>query len=415
MDSLIKSRFGRLTVLRKLPKTIESSDIRYECYCDCGNITKVEKSSLVSGQTKSCGCLAIELHKGRMKIPEKDFPKIVYLYISTDKTLDEIGKEYGVTRERIRQIISMFGDVHKLPKPKISKEDKDKFRENKRIRDFWSKVSVGEDDECWEWQGYKRSITGYGAANRKLESSAHRASYKLTYGSIPDGMWVLHKCDNPPCCNPNHLYLGDAKDNAVDRETRNRYMLPRGKNGQKISIVKMRNMFCDYVMGSTLDDISNKYKVSKTGSHKRIIKFSRTNDVTKFIYNKFKSGILATQMDIELIPEIPDVSLPRIPYRKESSWKKYSKILAERDGGYFCYYCHVPLIGKNESDGKTWGTIDHVYPRIHGGSHNVDNMVLSCNYCNAKKGHSIPKLEDYTSHYPSHVGNNLIPLKIVRV
>lgn len=89
---------------------------------------------------------------------------------------------------------------------------------------FWALVKQGEPNECWLWQG-NRLPSGYGRFGRGKgvgHHSAHRTAFVLTHGPIPEGKWVLHHCDNPPCCNPSHLYVGTAKDNAQDRERRGR-------------------------------------------------------------------------------------------------------------------------------------------------------------------------------------------------
>ena len=76
--------------------------------------------------------------------------------------------------------------------------------------------------DCWEWQG-SRVPKGYGSmwAWGRLWR-AHRLSWTLWRGGIPDGVLVLHKCDNPPCVNPEHLFLGTAQDNANDCSSRGR-------------------------------------------------------------------------------------------------------------------------------------------------------------------------------------------------
>jgi hypothetical protein len=78
------------------------------------------------------------------------------------------------------------------------------------------------DGDCIEWMGY-RMPTGYGrlkVAGRK--TLAHRAIWKAMKGPIPDGLNVLHTCDNPPCCNPDHLFLGTQGDNNKDRHQKGR-------------------------------------------------------------------------------------------------------------------------------------------------------------------------------------------------
>lgn len=83
---------------------------------------------------------------------------------------------------------------------------------------FWLKVQKGSG--CWLWTGGKHG-RGYGGLHcggkvfRKY-LQAHRVSWELHHGPIPDGLWVLHKCDNPICVNPDHLFLGTRQDNMGD-------------------------------------------------------------------------------------------------------------------------------------------------------------------------------------------------------
>ena len=87
---------------------------------------------------------------------------------------------------------------------------------------FWSKVDRSGD--CWEWMAY-RLPKGYGTmriANRR-KGLAHRISWEIHFGPIPTGMHVLHKCDNPPCVNPDHLMLGTAADNIHDMVDKGRH------------------------------------------------------------------------------------------------------------------------------------------------------------------------------------------------
>lgn len=81
---------------------------------------------------------------------------------------------------------------------------------------FWRHIIYADPNECWLWQG-SISPKGYGRAHLQgREIPAHRLSWEIHHGLIPDNLWVLHKCDNPPCCNPRHLFLGTAKDNTQD-------------------------------------------------------------------------------------------------------------------------------------------------------------------------------------------------------
>ena len=97
-----------------------------------------------------------------------------------------------------------------------------------QLNRFWEKVDVRGQDDCWEWLGCK-SGGGYGnfSINRK-SYVASRVMYTLYFDKIPDGMFVSHKCDNPSCVNPNHLFIGTANDNNQDRSR-------KGRNNSKLT------------------------------------------------------------------------------------------------------------------------------------------------------------------------------------
>lgn len=88
------------------------------------------------------------------------------------------------------------------------------------IAKFWSKVRIGDPEECWEWQGSTSSTGGYGSfwhPGLKKVIRASRYSLILKLGRpLMDGEWALHKCDNPPCVNPSHLYGGTRSQNVQD-------------------------------------------------------------------------------------------------------------------------------------------------------------------------------------------------------
>jgi hypothetical protein len=89
---------------------------------------------------------------------------------------------------------------------------------------FWSKVNIPSLYACWEWTASKQR-RGYGRfkLNSKPEK-AHRIAWSLVNGKIPEGMCILHKCDNPPCVNPLHLFLGTHADNMKDMRQKNRFV-----------------------------------------------------------------------------------------------------------------------------------------------------------------------------------------------
>jgi hypothetical protein len=98
---------------------------------------------------------------------------------------------------------------------------------------FWEKVD--RSGECWTWTASKIG-RGYGqiGITRSRSDRAHRVSWRLAHGEIPNGLCVLHRCDNPSCVNPAHLFLGTKGDNAADRQKKGRTVAPTGdKNRAK--------------------------------------------------------------------------------------------------------------------------------------------------------------------------------------
>lgn len=89
--------------------------------------------------------------------------------------------------------------------------------------EFWGRVICQErDDTCWEWQG-PLNHNGYGRFySEGKRSQAHRVAWELTFGSVPESVCVCHKCDNPSCVNPAHLFLGSRADNLRDMDEKGR-------------------------------------------------------------------------------------------------------------------------------------------------------------------------------------------------
>lgn len=96
------------------------------------------------------------------------------------------------------------------------------------------RVAVGDEESCWEWLGSK-DAKGYGTTGgiRGLPGKAHRAVYQVFEGEIPEGMCVLHRCDNPGCVNPNHLWLGTQLENIADRDRKGRGWWNRGQESRQ--------------------------------------------------------------------------------------------------------------------------------------------------------------------------------------
>lgn len=163
-----------------------------------------------------------------------------------------------MTRERVRQILNLNNI-----KPRDYTRPIKRFKPYKpttRER-FWSYVDKsGGEDACWVWTGNTNSESGYGQFSclkiLKKERFAHRISYRLAHGKKPK-LWVLHKCDNPPCVNPKHLYEGTPKQNVADRVSRGRSAYQRDfdgwykkltegkKTADPVKVRKVREMYAE--------------------------------------------------------------------------------------------------------------------------------------------------------------------------
>lgn len=134
-------------------------------------------------------------------------------------------------------------------------------------KEFWSCVFIGTHDECWEWKLYKDKKYGKFMMGGKCKR-AHRIAYELTYGIIPNGLHVLHTCNNPSCCNPNHLKLGTHLDNMNQMKNEKRYIIPRMKGENcgasklnSFQVLRIRDL---YSTGSySQRELAKKYKVKQ--------------------------------------------------------------------------------------------------------------------------------------------------------
>lgn len=90
------------------------------------------------------------------------------------------------------------------------------------IARFWENTDKRGKQECWKWLGGKTKA-GYGQLGIDRKTFyAHRLSYEMAHGPIPDNLYVLHRCDNPGCVNPDHLFLGTQTDNMRDASAKGR-------------------------------------------------------------------------------------------------------------------------------------------------------------------------------------------------
>jgi hypothetical protein len=134
---------------------------------------------------------------------------------------------------------------------------------------FWAHVDRRENDGCWEWQGVINR-GGYGVfalGTWHKRTTAHRFSWILANGNIPDGLFVLHNCDNRKCCNPSHLRLGTHLDNMRDKAVRGHVSGERNPRA-KLTWKQVREIRSRYVP----NQISYRKLAKEYGVHMSVIK-----------------------------------------------------------------------------------------------------------------------------------------------
>lgn len=137
------------------------------------------------------------------------------------------------------------------------------------IRHFWERVNTSGD--CWTWSAC-RNERGYGVLGfRGTTILAHRMSHILCHGQVPCGLFVLHKCDNPPCVNPAHLFLGTDLDNKRDMVAKGRNS--RGETVSKLSESQVLEIVRRYRNEGESEGLTMKSLAKEFGVHFNTINF----------------------------------------------------------------------------------------------------------------------------------------------
>lgn len=145
-------------------------------------------------------------------------------------------------------IVDAFEPMTYEPNKHISFESFIRF--NKKIKK--------QENECWEWIGARNKFNEYGAIRINNENfSAHRMSYAIANGEIPDDLCVCHKCDNPPCVNPDHLFLGTQEQNIRDSCQKGR--MSRVHQKYRIKGTKTKTILINHIK----EDIAYMHKAQK--------------------------------------------------------------------------------------------------------------------------------------------------------
>lgn len=162
----------------------------------------------------------------------------------------------------------------------------------KDVARFWKKVDKSSDlNGCWLWTGGCNK-QGYGniSWNRGVKTRVNRVSYLLANGAFDDDLWVLHKCDNPRCVNPEHLFLGTRQQNIDDMVSKNRQI--RGED-------HLRSKLTD----AQVDEIRKRCSNGKRGIQRILAKEFRVSvnhigRIVRFEFRKYVKATPPSQLDL---------------------------------------------------------------------------------------------------------------------
>jgi len=142
------------------------------------------------------------------------------------------------------------------------------YRISGSAEEFWNWVDISEPDNCWQWKEARKGEYGkYRLDGRRM--GAHRVAWELTNGPVPAGMEVCHRCDNPCCVNPAHLFVGTHQDNMMDAYIKGRIAPPPAfiklgveNHSAKLTETDVKNIRARYSSGETQTSIAQDFPVS---------------------------------------------------------------------------------------------------------------------------------------------------------
>lgn len=144
--------------------------------------------------------------------------------------------------------------------------------EKRRIDMFWARVN--KTDGCWLWTGCTNGRYGKLSVGGP-EVRAHRFSWELANGPVPDGLNVLHNCDTPLCVRPDHLFLGTQKRNMDDMNEKGRSIRPKGKDAvAHLTAAEVIDMRVAYSVGESIASIAKRFDVHPQNAARAIKKIT---------------------------------------------------------------------------------------------------------------------------------------------
>lgn len=129
---------------------------------------------------------------------------------------------------------------------------------------FWAQID--RSGNCWEWQSHVGKVDGYGRFGlaRHHTVLAHRYAYELTYGAIPKGLHVCHRCDNRKCVRPDHLFLGDDWDNMGDCAAKDRIAHGERSASARLTADQVRIIRQRRAAGAKLEELACEFSVRRS-------------------------------------------------------------------------------------------------------------------------------------------------------
>jgi biotin operon repressor len=161
----------------------------------------------------------IRIRKNREREIYLDEDELRQMYIEESLSTRQIARRLGVSANVVTYSLRRF----KIPiRPACRVPESLEVR----LRRY---IVIGDIDECWLWIG-RRDRDGYGSLSvDRTSRHVTRIIWELLFGQIPSGLCVCHTCDNPPCCNPKHLWLGTNQDNVNDMMAKGRHVVGNRK------------------------------------------------------------------------------------------------------------------------------------------------------------------------------------------
>lgn len=247
-------QFWNWKILREIGRNKSRAQL-VECECHCGVIKILQKSALMNGKTKEC-IKCKRLKSMERKHIGKIFNKLKVIEQLPGKRcvcLCECGnKKVFYTGHVTSGKTISCGCAHL-----INRENYDQDMRNKMMRS----VEINENG-CWIWKKAK-NVQGYGHFPYKRKVLlAHRASWMIFVGQLDVDILVCHKCDNPSCCNPDHLFLGTDKDNILDAIKKGR-IIRKFHDDYKINELLVREIIALGDQGLTSGAIAKKFNISR--------------------------------------------------------------------------------------------------------------------------------------------------------